>query len=462
MLWQRPLYRFLSAQGVWITVFADNGEMLPPVNQKQAIEIVKAFAPEDSANARFVETLVRPDQWTLGSGSSRLRPMHKVNLRDAADTNLYVSQITGEVVMKTTRTGRLWGWLGAVTHWIYLTPLRERANVWSNVIVYGSGIGCVMCLSGMIVGLWRFSLKRRYDIEGGHSRTPYAGWLRWHHYFGLVFGLVTFTWILSGLFSMNPGKWSPGSSPTEQQINGVAGGSLNLALFKLNLNQALQVFRTEFPPKEIDFLQFRGLPYLLAYKAPNKLATGQWSNTDFEAYHSSENSLRHLLVRADGGEPARLTGFAPELMMEAAREAMPGIIIKDQSWLTDYDAYYYHRAKGKRLPVLRVKYDDPLQTWLYLDPHIGAVAQKEETRSRIERWIYHGLHSLDFPYLYQSRPLWDIVMIALSTGGCVLSMTAVVMSWRRAKRAARTGRFLQFRQEYFHHHGVTENPEKTI
>ena len=28
------------------------------------------------------------------------------------------------------------------------------------------------------------------------------------------------------------------------------------------------------------------------------------------------------------------------------------------------------------------------------------------------RWLYHGLHSLDFPFLYARRPLWDVVMIA--------------------------------------------------
>jgi hypothetical protein len=36
------------------------------------------------------------------------------------------------------------------------------------------------------------------------------------------------------------------------------------------------------------------------------------------------------------------------------------------------------------------------------------------------------LHSLDFPFLYFQRPLWDIVVVGLSIGGTVLSVTTIV------------------------------------
>jgi hypothetical protein len=58
---------------------------------------------------------------------------------------------------------------------------------------------------------------------------------------------------------------------------------------------------------------------------------------------------------------------------------------------------------------------------------------KEERLSRLERWLYHGLHSLDFPFLYYRRPLWDIVLIVLSIGGIVSSATTVLPAWRRLR-----------------------------
>jgi hypothetical protein len=435
----RPVYRFLSEKG-WATVFADGGGRLDPLTPEQALEVVRAFAPEHRGGANYKEIVETADQWTLSGSLRRFKPLHKVALDDGEGTHLYVSQVTGEVVMKTTRDGRFWGWMGAVIHWVYFTPLRLRAGLWNDVIVWGSGIGCVMCVCGIVIGLWRYRFTEQYRIKGESSGAPYVGWMRWHHYSGLFFGLVTFTWILSGLMSMNPGDWSPGNSPTEAQINAVTGGELNLGLFKLNPAEAIREFQREYQPKEIEFLQFRGRPFYLAYQSPDQLKPEQGSDADLAAFLSSETPLRRLLIAADETR-MKLHEFSRDEMMSAARDAMPSARMVEATWLNEYDAYYYHRARGRRLPVLRVKYDDPQQTWLYFDPQLGAVAQKEETRSRIERWLYNGLHSLDFPYLYQCRPAWDVTVIVLSLGGCLLSFTAMWLAWRRTARALKWRRF---------------------
>jgi hypothetical protein len=114
---------------------------------------------------------------------------------------------------------------------------------------------------------------------------------------------------------------------------------------------------------------------------------------------------------------------------------MEGVPIEGMTWLDRYDAYYYDRDGTLSLPILRVRYRDPQQTWLYFDPKRGTIARKEERLTRLNRWLYHGLHSLDFPFLYYNRPLWDIVVIVLSVGGIVLSATTLSASWRRVRRA---------------------------
>jgi hypothetical protein len=87
--------------------------------------------------------------------------------------------------------------------------------------------------------------------------------------------------------------------------------------------------------------------------------------------------------------------------------------------------------------MLRVRFLDPARTWLYIDPRHGQIALKHERLSRVNRWLYHGLHSLDFPLLYRSRPAWDVVVILLSAGGIVLSVTTLAPAWRRLRRRAR-------------------------
>jgi len=61
------------------------------------------------------------DQWTLSAELDPYRPLYRVALADASGTNLYVSKITGEVVLATTRRQRVWNYAGTVSHWIYLT-----------------------------------------------------------------------------------------------------------------------------------------------------------------------------------------------------------------------------------------------------------------------------------------------------------------------------------------------------
>jgi hypothetical protein len=54
----------------------------------------------------------------------------------------------------------------------------------------------------------------------------------------------------------------------------------------------------------------------------------------------------------------------------------------------------------------------------------------------VNRWLYHGLHSLDFPFLYHRRPLWDVVVILLSLGGIASVATSLTPAWRRLRRHA--------------------------
>jgi hypothetical protein len=79
---------------------------------------------------------------------------------------------------------------------------------------------------------------------------------------------------------------------------------------------------------------------------------------------------------------------------------------------------------------VRVRLEDQSKTWLYINPRTASIQARYTDRSRWERWLYNGLHSLDFPYLYHHRPLWDITVIVLSVGCCLLSITGIILAQR--------------------------------
>ena len=102
-------------------------------------------------------------------------PMHRFALDDAAATYLYVSEVTGDVVLRTTRRERIWGYLGPVMHWVYFTPLRRNGPLWSEVVIWSSLIGCVMCVAGLVWGLWRFSPPAGFASSACRPTRPTPG-----------------------------------------------------------------------------------------------------------------------------------------------------------------------------------------------------------------------------------------------------------------------------------------------
>ena len=68
---------------------------------------------------------------------------------------------------------------------------------------------------------------RRDSVTSGiPSHSPYTGWMKWHHYAGLLFGVFTITWVFSGLVSLDviPGIRESRYSP-QQIAEGCSLGS---------------------------------------------------------------------------------------------------------------------------------------------------------------------------------------------------------------------------------------------
>src|SRR5882757_1798559 len=133
-----PVYRLGGLRR--LTVSALDGRRIEAVGQPLALEIARRFT---RLAAPATATPVERDQWTVAGGYNPHRPLWRVAFDDPKHTTLYVSSTTGEVVLDTTRSERLWNWLGTVPHWIYFTDLRKDSVAWRQVILWTSGFGIV-------------------------------------------------------------------------------------------------------------------------------------------------------------------------------------------------------------------------------------------------------------------------------------------------------------------------------
>jgi hypothetical protein len=413
MIAERPAYVIHADNGAQPrVVFADNGEVLREVSRKAAEDAVAGFvqrsvasrdesAPPFEGSSIVFGGTVQTDQWTVSAALNDHRPLLQFAVNDDEGTVLYVSSTTGEVVRDTHSTERVLNYFAAVTHWLYPTFVRKYPEFWEWMVDILSGVGVVLAITGLWIGWLRWNRRAR----PGKPQVPYKGLMRWHYFTGIIFGVLTVTWVFSGLLSMNPLNLNPPRrAQADQQL--------------LYTGKLLTVGDFQVPPQgfgllavEADLVHYAGQPF---YRV-----------TD-----------RDGAARMVAGNVTATTLPDAEAMLARAPGLIPEAPLVEATVLTAYDNYYYsrHPEQGDRpLPIIRVRFDDERHTWFHLDPLTGQILDRSTRTNRVYRWLYNGLHSFDIWWLWQHRPLWDICVIVFSLGGLLLSVIGVVIGWRRLR-----------------------------
>jgi PepSY-associated transmembrane protein len=424
----RPAYRF--GPGRPTTIFADTGEQLVSVGVDTAHKIASDFMrlPED--RVRYIGTLTRPDQWTL---TVRQGPTHKFAVDDAARTELYVSEQTAEVSVMTTRGSRMLAWVGAIPHWLYFAPLRLNATLWRQVVLWSSGVGIFLALLGIVLGIVQLRITRPFTLSRIWSYLPYTGWMRWHYVTGLVFGVFALTFVFSGWLSMEPWGWATGGgrfgAGLREAFTSSAG---DLSEFPALAPSSWSTIAQGRAVKEIAFVRIQDDPFFVVRREPAPEAGTEVRG--HEPYFAVRASDAAEIVVAAKTLQLHDRPFAADALLARVSSALPGTPIVESETLSTYDSYYYSRDGLAPLPVLRVKLGDPERTWLYIDSRMSQLVGRVHRLDRLERWLYNGLHSLDFSFWYYKRPLWDIGMILLSLGGLATSTIGFFVGFKRVFR----------------------------
>ena len=166
--------------------------------------------------------------------------------------------------------------------------------------------------------------------------------------------------------------------------------------------------RAQGTSKQIDFVMLQADPYYVVHR----------SVAEPEIVSARSLETRH-------------ERFSTESLLARVQQGNPNVPIVDSALLTGYDSYYHATERKPPLPVLRVKFGDPDGTWFYIDPGMSQVVGRFTRRERLQRWIYHGFHSLDFNFWYYQGWVWTTVMVLLNLGGFALSLIGVIIGIKR-------------------------------
>ena len=406
----RPIYRF-GGRGDSAVVYADTGDAQLEITQNDVARIAQMWSGKSVKDAR-VSAVEQVDVWTLQNRIRDLQPLWKFSWPDGQQ--LYVSEANGDVIQYTTTASRIGAYFGAIPHWLYFTPLRRNGPLWSRVVIWSSGIATFAALLGLVIGVWMYSPSKRYRYAGVTSSIPYPGcWKRWHMIAGLIVGIGAVTWALSGMLSMEPFPQREGSGDRNgPRIFQALHGRAPLDAFTAKDPRAALAQLAGLNVKDLEFASIAGEP---AY-----FATLSQGNTRIIPVH---------------GEPVAAVD-TQRLMGVIARVSQP-FGGANTRVIEQYDRYYLDRHREAPLPVIVVELNDPDRTRYYIDPKSGRAVGGYSATNFLDRWLYHGLHSMNFPWLYNYRPAWDIVVIAFMLGGTALAVTSLMLAWQVLGRKLR-------------------------
>ena len=403
----RPAYRFGGRGGP--IVYGDTGEEQVEVSRFMVNRAAAAWTGRPVSEAEIAR-VDEVDQWTVAMNLRDLRPVWKFSW--PTGEQVYVSETSGEVIQHTTIASRIGAWVGPIPHWFYFTPLRKNGPEWSRVVIWSSGIGTFAAILGLVVGAWMYSPRKRYRYDGAPTALPYRGQKRWHMALGLVFGIAAATWAFSGMLSMDPfptgaGRGAGDTPNIAQALRGRADMATLTTWHPRDVLEKLDGLAV----KELEFTSFAGEPAYLAHLAPGDTRIVPLS-----------------------GDPR--TEFDRQRIIDVVTRAAGSVPIETRV-LEQYDLYYLDRNRERPLPVILATLGDNRNSRFYIDPKTARVVGTYSSDDWFQRFAYNGLHSLNFPWLYNYRPLWDIVVIVFMLGGTALCVTSLVLSWRVLGRKLR-------------------------
>lgn len=379
------------------------GAVLQAVTAAEAAAVSRDFARRMRIEGGFAELgRIDRDQWTLAGELEPDRPLFEFRARDAAGTEWYVSSRSGEVVQVTTARGRFWNRLGSVPHWLYFTTLRRHGPAWAATVIWLSLLALFLTTLGLYIGITQLRVGRGDRLRRPGRLSPYRGWHLWHHYAGLIFGVLTLTWLLSGFLSMNPWGALEGRSFGPERAN-LRGGDVA-------------------PDRVADIvrrLSKRNLPQGTV-RLDSSLVDGRLTLVATRA------DGRRTRLDADTLAPRPLeAGF----FARAAELLRPGEPVAAQGWLREGDEYYFSHHDAAVFPVYRIRYAD--RERFYLDAVTGELSFAVDAARRGYRWWFEALHRGDFARLLRSRPAWDLFMLPLLLGVACGAVTGTWLGLRR-------------------------------
>lgn len=399
----KPHFEVLNTQGSF-RISATDSIAIQNNNTPQFSDIKNYAQRWVDADIIQVDTLNQLEQWIPFSYLKKDFPIYKFYFGDKNQHQLYVSGVSGEALQFTNNNNRFWAWLGAIPHWIYFTSLRQDSQLWMNVVITLSALGCIMCIAGIIMGIRSYIIhyRRKNKWKSPYKKLSY----KWHHILGFVFGIFVFTFCFSGMMSLaDLPHWIVKVHNPSIQKSMMMPQPITIQNYKLDTRKIVEAYPQRV--KSIEWASFGNLP-LYKVVVDNRLITINASTDSVQTLQLNEEDIRRRISETHN-EPIHI------------------------SLLTEYDNYYVGLTDHLPLPIYKIEVEDADKSTYYIAPNTGNI-RYFNTNDKVHRWLYQALHSYKTGFLSRHPVLWNILMWSTMLGGTLVSITGIYLSIKYIRR----------------------------
>jgi uncharacterized iron-regulated membrane protein len=400
----RPLWLAEDNRGRRFAISATDGS-LHRTTPDEALKIASVWANQGQSEPLQVRYLETADKFTILRNQETLSPFHRIAIDDGADSELYISARSGEVLHVSTRVDRAFYWAG---NWLHMFRPLDSVGLGDyrrDTLLWIAFAAVVASLAGLIIGWlrWRPAWGGRPTYSEGRTQPYRQFWSRWHFWSGLLGGTAVLLWATSGYLTNNPWEVFSQANASREELSRYLGA---------------------------------GVPAAMRDWRPSFIAENAQDVVELDWRHLGDEAVLSAITRDGRHQALTATSsrFSDNALLAAVKRVSGDVPVAAKTLQEDYDSYYYpshRRGTAERpLPVLRVELGDAAGTRFYLDPRDGGLVLKQDQSRRALRWLFSAVHHWDFGWLYQ-RPLWDGWMLLWISFGLVLSVSSVVIGWRR-------------------------------
>lgn len=351
-----------------------DGAMLPNGDERYAIWLAQQYLQEFNAPVTGV-AIVRDFDHEYKI-INKLLPVYRVQFARADGMRAYVDTSTGLLgTLDNNFKGRLLWLFSNLHNWDWLS-FSDKARI--AVLVLFALVTMAMAISGLLV--YGFFWKSFKPLSANNRNT--RNWLKqYHRRLGVTVSLTMLLWSVSAAYhaiekpaireeaktSYAPQQFSSteaafplpnllASLPNQKPVT-------NISLVRLGDKAAYQVFRAD---KTVTYFD---------------TATGAAIEGAGERY------ARELANSFSGLSDAQIVSVKP---------------------VTQFDQEY--GFINKRLPVMRVEYNDANQTRYFVEPAAGVLSLKLGNRKRLESYSFNFLHKWHF-LDWAGKKTRDVIMM---------------------------------------------------